>query len=60
LKKLGASDVVIFSENQTVLFEKGDDEQVLKKLKIMGYPEADTEAANSKMKKAQSYAFCAV
>lgn len=60
LEKMGARNVVVSPESQTVTFDGSNPKEVLKKLSSMGYPAPDSKNATSKIKKAQSYASCAI
>lgn len=60
LEKLGASNVHVSPEEQTVVFDGADKDAVAKKLDKMGYPQADSNAASRLDKKAKSYVSCAI
>ena len=59
LNKIGMKNVSVNVENQEVSFE-GDAELAKEKLVKIGYPEAGSKAAKSLLKKAQSFASCAM
>lgn len=59
LEKAGMNSVQIDIQNQTVSFE-GDLEGAKMILSKLGYPEAGSEEARSILKKAKSFASCAV
>lgn len=60
LEDLDCTNISVSHDTQIVSFENGDEKSVIKKLESLGYPLKDSEAAKSLLKKAKSYASCAV
>ncbi len=66
LEKAGFSNIEVSIDTQTISFfvpDHSSEEKILEAKKIleaMGYPEKNSEAATSLLKKAKSYASCAV
>ena len=60
LEELGCTNISVSPDTQKISFENGDEAQVIQKLESLGYPLKDSEAATSLLKKAKSYASCAV
>jgi len=60
LEKLGCTEISVSPDTQKISFENGDEKLVIEKLESLGYPLKGSEAANSLLKKAKSYASCAV
>lgn len=60
LKAKGFTNVQVDAMKQEISFEQGDMAQARKIMESLGYPPADSPAAKSFLKKAQSYASCMV
>ena len=63
LEKLGCTEISVSPDTQKIIFSVENPEisdQAKTKLEELGYPEKNSEAANSFLKKAKSYASCAV
>ena len=59
LEKAGMKNIDVHVQTQTILFE-GDKDKAKEILSKLGYPEAGSEEAKSVLKKAKSFASCAV
>jgi len=55
LENLECTNITVSHDTQKISFENG-----IEKLESLGYPLKDSEAASSLLKKAKSYASCAV
>ncbi|HIQ56948.1 TPA: heavy-metal-associated domain-containing protein [Candidatus Gracilibacteria bacterium] len=60
LENLECTNITVSHDTQKISFENGDEKLVIEKLESLGYPLKDSEAASSLLKKAKSYASCAV
>jgi len=62
LEKAGAVDISVSPDTQKISFESSEEKitEIQKILEDMGYPEKNSEAATSLLKKGKSYVSCAV
>lgn len=62
LEKAGFSEVEVSPDTQKISFESSEEKipEAKKILENMGYPEKNSEAAKSLLKKVKSYASCAI
>lgn len=60
LENLECTNISVSPDTQKVSFEGGNIEEIKKKLATLGYPEKNSAEAKSFLKKAFSYASCAI
>ncbi len=63
LEKIGCTEISVSPDTQIIKFSAKNPEisqLATQKLESLGYPEKNSEAANSLLKKAKSFASCAV
>lgn len=62
LEKIGCTEILVSPDTQIVTFHASPEKKLeaQKILEDLGYPEKNSDAANSLLKKAKSYASCAV
>lgn len=60
LEKLGAENISVDIENGKISFENGDISAITQKLEDLGYPEKNSEKAQSFLKKAKSFVSCGI
>lgn len=62
LEKIGCTEISVSPDTQVIAFHSSPEKKLeaQKILEDLGYPEKNSDAANSLLKKAKSYASCAV